>query len=67
MADLHLSFWEDLEKLTQGHTLCYSIPGQGFVDEETRCTNVATAMERATGDVAVELEEIPLHSSMYTA
>ena len=56
MADLHLSFWEELEKLTREHTLCYSIPGQGFVDEETRSTNVATAMEKATVDVAVELE-----------
>ena len=65
MADLHLSFWEELEKLTREHTLCYSIPGQGFVDEETRSTNVATAMEKATGDVAVELEEIPSHSSNF--
>ena len=64
MADLHLSFWEELEKLTQEHTLCYSISGQGFVDEETRSTNEATAMEKAAGDVAVELEEIPSHSSI---
>ena len=51
MADLHLSFWEELEKLTQEHTLCYSISGQGFVGEETRSTNEATAMEKAAGDV----------------
>ena len=63
MANLHLSFWEELEKLTREHTLCYSISGQRFVDEETRSTNVGTAMEKAAGDVAVELEEIPSHSS----
>ena len=63
MADYHLSLWEELERLTREHTLCYSISGQGFVDEETRSTNEATAMEKAAGDVAVELEEIPSHSS----
>ena len=63
MADYHLSLWEELERLTREHTLCYSISGQEFGDKETRSTNVATAMEKAAGEVAVELEEIPSHSS----
>ena len=63
MADYHLFFWENMERLAQEHTQCYSISGQGFGDRETRFTNVATAMEKAAGDVAVELEEIPSHSS----
>ena len=67
LSQYGLSFWEELEKLTREHTLCYSISGQGFVDEETRSTNVATAMEKAAGDVAVELAEIPSHSSRYGA
>ena len=56
---------EELERSDPEHTLCYSISGQGFGDKETRSTNVATAMEKATGDVAVELEEIPSHSSTF--
>ena len=63
MADYHLSLREELERLTREHTLCYSISGQEFGDKETRSTNVATAMEKAAGEVAVELEEIPSHSS----
>ena len=54
---------EELERLTPEHTLCYSISGQEFGDKETRSTNVATAMEKAAGEVAVELEEIPSPSS----
>ena len=54
---------EELERSDPEHIQCYSISGQGFGDKETRSTNVATAMEKATGDVAVELEEIPSHSS----
>ena len=50
-------------RLTREHTLCYSISGQEFGDKETRSTNVATAMEKATSEVAVESEEIPSHSS----
>ena len=63
MADYHHSLKEELERLTQEHTLCNDISGQEFGDEETRSTNVATAMEKASGEVAVELEEIPSHSS----
>ena len=65
MADYHHSLREELERLTQGHTLCYSISGQEIGDEETRSTNVATAMEKAAGEVAVELEEIPSLSSTF--
>ena len=54
---------EELERLDPERTLCYSISGQEFCDKETRSTNVATAMEKATSEVAVELEEIPSHSS----
>ena len=61
MANLHLSFWEELEKLTQEHTLCYSISGQGFVgEEETRSTNeVGTVATMATD----RMEDTPSHSS----
>ena len=62
MADYHLSLWEEMERLTQEHTQC-SISGQEIGDEETRSTNVATAMEKTAGEAAVELEEIPSHSS----
>ena len=61
MADLHLSFWEELEKLTREHTLCYSIPGQGFVgEEETRSTNEVGTVATVAAD---RMEEIPSHSS----
>ena len=63
MADYHLSLWEEMERLTQEHTLCYYSSGQEFGDEETRSTNVATAMEKTAGGAAVVLEEIPSHSS----
>ena len=63
MADYYLSSWEEMERLTQEHALCYYISGQEFGDKETRSTNVATAMEKTAGGAAVELEEIPSHSS----
>ena len=63
MADYHHSLWEEMEGLTQWHTQCHSISGQEFGGEETRSTNVATAMEKTAGGAAVELEEIPSHSS----
>ena len=58
MADYHLSLREEMERLTQWHTQLHSVSGREFGDEETRSTNVATAMENS-----VELEEIPSHSS----
>ena len=62
MADLHLSFWEELEKLTREHTLCYSISGQGFVgEEETRSTNEVGTVATMAAD---RLEETPSHSSI---
>ena len=64
MADYHLSLWEEMERLTQEHTLCYYISGQEFGDEETRYTNVATAMKKTAEGAAVELEKIPSVSSV---
>ena len=61
MADLHLSFWEELEKLTQEHTLCYSISGQGSVgEEETRSTNEVGTVATVAAD---RMEDTPSHSS----
>ena len=61
MADYRHSTWEEMERPTQEHTLCYHISGQEFVDEETRDTNVI--MEKAAEEAAIELEKIPSISS----
>ena len=61
MADLHLSFWEELEKLTQEHTLCHRISGQGFIgEEETRSTNEVGTVATVAAD---RMEDTPSHSS----
>ena len=61
MADLHLSFWEELEKLTQEHTLCYRTSGQGSIgEEETRSTNEVGTVAAVAAD---RMEETPSHSS----
>ena len=61
MADLHLSFWEELEKLTQEHTLCYRTSGQGSIgEEETRSTNEVGTVATVAAD---RMEDTPSHSS----